>query len=45
MVLLDEQAFDWARARFYQKREGELVGIVDLSAGVVRSALRVSASR
>jgi hypothetical protein len=45
MVLLDEQAFDWAHARFYQKREGELVGIVDLSEGVVRSAARISASR
>lgn len=45
MVRLDEQAFDWARSRFYQKREGELVGIVDLSAGVVRSTAAVSASR
>lgn len=33
-VLLDEQAFDWTLARFYQKVEGERIGVVDLPAGV-----------
>lgn len=45
MILLDEQAFDWTRARFYQKRAGELVGVVDLAEGGVRSTAAISAIR
>lgn len=41
-VLLDEQAFDWTRARFYQKLDGERIALVDLSAGILVSAPRVN---
>ena len=32
-VLRDEQAFDWQRARFYQKAQGERIGIIELPTG------------
>lgn len=41
-VLLDEQAFDWTRARFYRKVDGERIGVVDLSIGSIVSAARVN---
>jgi hypothetical protein len=42
-VLLDEQAFDWRLARFYQKVDGERIGVVDLSTGMFVPAAQVNA--
>jgi hypothetical protein len=42
-VLLDERAFDWALARFYQKIDGERIGVVDLSTGIFVPAAQAGA--